>query len=189
MALGGGEGQRGGGRWSCTCSTTMAAAAQRLRKRLTPQGHGGRAPGAGLRVPGLHPLHMDQVRGRWSVPVGPVSAWGGLWPGPLHVPWNAFTGERGGGGAGRQAAGPPPQYAPPAPPELSRNVPRPACGSVGPCSICPCLSWQMLVASLDKRHTHERRTCGGTGSRCRRRNPRGPVLSSHAGDVGEFCGA
>ena len=37
---------------------------------------------------------------------------------------------------------------PPAPPELSRNVPRPACGSVGPCSIRSCLSWQTLVARL-----------------------------------------
>ena len=36
----------------------------------------------------------------------------------------------------------------PAPPELSRNVLRPACGSVGPCSIRSCLSWQTLVASL-----------------------------------------
>ena len=37
---------------------------------------------------------------------------------------------------------------PPAPPELSRNVLRPACGSVGPCSIRSCLSRQTLVASL-----------------------------------------
>ena len=37
---------------------------------------------------------------------------------------------------------------PPAPPELSRNVPRPACGSVGPCSIRSCLSGQTLVARL-----------------------------------------
>ena len=36
---------------------------------------------------------------------------------------------------------------PPAP-ELSRNVLRPACGSVGPCSIRSCLSRQMLVAGL-----------------------------------------
>ena len=36
----------------------------------------------------------------------------------------------------------------PAPPQLSRNVLRPACGSVGPCSICSCLSRQMRVASL-----------------------------------------
>ena len=40
------------------------------------------------------------------------------------------------------------QYLPPAPPELSRNVPRPACGSVGSCSIGLCLSRQTLVASL-----------------------------------------
>ena len=39
--------------------------------------------------------------------------------------------------------------APPAPPELSRNVPVPACGSVGPCSIRSCLGWQTLVAGLN----------------------------------------
>ena len=38
--------------------------------------------------------------------------------------------------------------APPAPPELSRNVLRPVCGSVGPCPIWSCLSWQTLAASL-----------------------------------------
>ena len=43
---------------------------------------------------------------------------------------------------------PPPCTRPPAPPKLSRNVPRPACGSVGPCSIGSCLGWQVLAASL-----------------------------------------
>ena len=37
---------------------------------------------------------------------------------------------------------------PPAPPELSRNVLRPARGSVGPCSIRSYLGWQTLVAGL-----------------------------------------
>ena len=41
-------------------------------------------------------------------------------------------------------------YPPLAPPELSRNVLRPVCGSVERCSIGSCLSWQTLVASLGK---------------------------------------
>ena len=36
----------------------------------------------------------------------------------------------------------------PAPSELSRNVLRPACGSVGACSIGSCLGRQMFLASL-----------------------------------------
>ena len=66
---------------------------------------------------------------------------------PRHLP-----GRPPGTGAAPCGCGctPPPrtcEYPPLAPPDLSRNVLCPVCGSVGPCSISSCLSWQMIVAN------------------------------------------
>ena len=49
------------------------------------------------------------------------------------------------------------EYPPRAPPELSRNVLHPVCGSVGPCSIRSRLSWRTLVASLVRTRVHKGR--------------------------------
>ena len=51
---------------------------------------------------------------------------------------------------------------PPAQPELSKNVQRPACGSVGPCPIRSCLGWQTVVVRLLRVPADQRRAYSRT---------------------------